>query len=105
MNSLADQIAKLNQQIYSYEITGNVANDLRDQRGNLVDKLSRIVNIQAFEVNSGKLPNGLDDMRFTVTQLKRQCYHFRYHIYLSARSQRLNDEDIENLYEIGWPTK
>ncbi|WP_323054195.1 flagellar hook-associated protein FlgK [Thermoclostridium stercorarium] len=67
INSLADQIAKLNQQIYSYEVSGNVANDLRDQRGYLVDKLARLINIEAYEVSYGKLPNGQDDLRFVIT--------------------------------------
>ena len=73
VNSLADQIAQLNKQIYNFEVTGNVANDLRDQRANVVDKLSRIVNLEAYEVRYGKLPTGLEDMRFVVTIRESHC--------------------------------
>ena len=104
INSLADQIVKLNQQIYNYEITGNTANDLRDQRGNLVDKLSRLVNIQAYETVTGKLPNGLDDLRFSVTiSGKALVDHTQVsHIATEQRSSKLNEEDIENLYDLKW---
>lgn len=104
VNSLADQIAKLNQQIYNYEVTGNTANDLRDQRGYLVDKLSKIVNIDAYEVNYGKLPNGRDDMRFVVAISGKALVDHTgvTHLSVAQRETKLNEEDIPNLYEIGW---
>lgn len=104
INSLADQIAKLNQQIYNYEVSGNAANDLRDQRGYLVDKLSKIVNVEAYEVCYGKLPNGKDDMRFVVAISGKALVDHNNVSYLSVtqRKTKLNEEDIPNLYEIGW---
>lgn len=50
INSLAEQIANLNKHIFNFELGGNKANDLRDQRNVLVDKLSSIVNINASEI-------------------------------------------------------
>lgn len=104
VNSLADQIAQLNRQIYYYEATGNVANDLRDQRGYLVDRLSRIVNIEAYEVSYGKLPNGRDDMRFVITiSGKALVDHSNVtHLETVERKTKLNEEDIPNLYDIVW---
>jgi len=104
VNSLADQIAKLNLQIYNYEVTGNAANDLRDQRGDLVDRLSEIVNVQAYEVNCGKLPSGRDDMRFVVAISGKPLVDHNQVCYLEAvqRVDKKNAEDIENLYEIAW---
>jgi len=104
INSLADQIAKLNQQIYNYEVTGNVANDLRDQRGYLVDKLSQLVNVQAYETVTGKLPNGHDDIRFSVViSGKALVDHIHVtHIVTQQRAEKKNAEDIENLYELSW---
>lgn len=104
INSLSDQIAKLNQQIYNYEVTGNVANDLRDQRGNLVDKLSGLVNIQAYDVVAGKLPNGRDDSRFVITISGKAIVDHTMvsHLSTTQRKSKLNDEDIENLYDVGW---
>ncbi|NLO39456.1 MAG: flagellar hook-associated protein FlgK [Ruminiclostridium sp.] len=104
INSLADQVVKLNQQIYNYEITGNTANDLRDQRGDLVDKLSRLVNIQAYETVTGKLPNGQDDLRFSVTISGKPLVDHTLvsHLKTEQRSDRRNPEDIDNLYDIRW---
>ncbi|NLX76515.1 MAG: flagellar hook-associated protein FlgK [Clostridiaceae bacterium] len=104
INSLADQISKLNMQIYNYEVTGNAANDLRDQRGNLVDKLSQLINIDAYEVSYGKLPNGKDDMRFVVAISGKALVDHNnvYHLAVTQRENKLNEQDIPNLYEVSW---
>ncbi|MBZ2174822.1 flagellar hook-associated protein FlgK [Schnuerera sp. xch1] len=54
VNSLANQIASLNRQIYSNELDGRPANDLRDRRELLVDKLSKIANVKVDESKDGK---------------------------------------------------
>lgn len=54
INSIANQIASLNKQIYSSEIDGRAANDLRDRRDLLVDDLSKIVNVKVDESTDGK---------------------------------------------------
>lgn len=55
VNSLAEQIANLNKHIFGFELGGNKANDLRDQRNVLLDKLSSIVNVTITEMPG---PNG-----------------------------------------------
>ncbi|PAB60122.1 flagellar hook-associated protein FlgK [Anaeromicrobium sediminis] len=67
INSIGDQIAKLNEQIYELELTGANANELRDERDLLVDELSKIIEIQAEEVKVGTLPNGQADTKFQIT--------------------------------------
>lgn len=54
VNDIAAQISSLNGQIYSLEIDGKTANDLRDRRELLVDDLSKIVNVQVNEYSDGK---------------------------------------------------
>ena len=49
INSFAKRISKLNGEIYRFELTGQTANDLRDQRNLLVDELSKLVNINTYE--------------------------------------------------------
>ena len=49
VNSLTLQIANLNKQVFNFELDGHKANDLRDQRNLLVDKLSAIVNVNVNE--------------------------------------------------------
>ncbi len=55
INSLSEQIANLNKHIFGFELGGSTANDLRDQRNVLLDKLSSIVNITVAEIPG---PNG-----------------------------------------------
>ncbi|MCL2708061.1 MAG: flagellar hook-associated protein FlgK, partial [Defluviitaleaceae bacterium] len=65
INSLGTQIASLNRQIYQYELDGQNANDLRDQRALLVDTLSEYVNVQVDERDFGNSHIQFDK-RFTV---------------------------------------
>lgn len=53
INSIADQIASLNQQIMKIEGLGDNANDLRDQRDVLADELAQIANIEVQEGPQG----------------------------------------------------
>lgn len=52
-NTMMSSIASLNDQIKNIEMLGDNANDLRDQRDLLTDKLSKIVNIKVTETNDG----------------------------------------------------
>ncbi|OPZ86103.1 MAG: Flagellar hook-associated protein 1 [Firmicutes bacterium ADurb.Bin419] len=105
INSIGAQIQQLNRQIYSAELDGNTANDLRDQRTLLVDKLSKIINVDASEVVVGKLLNGKEDKRFVITiSGKSFIDHFSLSkLAVTQRSSKLNpDEDVTNLYDVGW---
>ena len=53
INDITDQIVQLNKNIMSAESTGAMANDLRDQRDLLVDKLSSFVNVNIYEGSNG----------------------------------------------------
>lgn len=53
INDYTDQIVQLNRSIMSTEATGAMANDLRDQRDLLVDKLSSFVNLNIYEDSNG----------------------------------------------------
>jgi len=55
VNSLAERIAKLNDQIRVAESGGNPANDLRDARDVLLDELAGIVNIFTRERTDGQV--------------------------------------------------
>ena len=55
INSSAQQIASLNQQITMIEASGNKANDLRDQRDLLLDQLSKIGQVSSSEQASGSI--------------------------------------------------
>ncbi len=55
INNYAHQIANLNAQISNVETTGLHANDLRDQRDLLVDKLSELVKVTSVESSEGSV--------------------------------------------------
>lgn len=104
INSLASQVQSLNKQIYNFELTGGTANDLRDSRTVLVDQLSKLVNINASEVSYGKLPNGEEDVHFVITVGGNTLVdHFSSNkLVLEQRKDRLNSEDVPNLYDVKW---
>ena len=53
VNNLTGQITQLNQNIMTTEANGASANDLRDQRDNLVDELSKYTNLNVYEDSNG----------------------------------------------------
>jgi flagellar hook-associated protein 1 FlgK len=55
VNQYADQIAKLNTQISQVETAGLRANDLRDQRDQVLDQLSSLVKFSSVESSEGSI--------------------------------------------------
>lgn len=54
INSITSKIAELNTVIHKYEASGGTANDYRDQRNNLADKLTRLINADITETQEGQ---------------------------------------------------
>ena len=104
INSLAGQIQQLNRQIYMSELDGNTANDLRDKRTLLVDRMSEIINVNASEVVVGKLPDGRENKHFIITiSGKAIVDHYEIsELAVEQRNVKLNPEDIDGLYEVKW---
>jgi flagellar hook-associated protein 1 FlgK len=55
VNSLTQKIAGLNQQIAVYNGSGHTANDLLDQRDNLIKDLNKLVQVNTVEADDGSL--------------------------------------------------
>lgn len=105
INSIAKQIFTINEQITGIELREGNANDLRDQRAVLIDKLSELVNVTTKETpilsadghDSGATRfnvwiNGellLDDL---------QCRE----LMVVPRDEKVNQTDIDGLYELAW---
>lgn len=104
INSIGIQIQQLNRQIYTTELDGSTANDLRDQRTHLIDNLSSLVNVEASEVVAGKLPNGKDDKHFVITiSGKAFIDHFSLSkLSTTQRTSKLNAQDLGNLCDVKW---
>lgn len=100
INSLAQQVASLTQQINTVEVGGENANDLRDQRENLIDQLSEIANVTVTETPVGKV-----GMTSYIVRLDGNVLVDSYdakQLEVRPREQRLNQCDVDGLYDIYW---
>jgi flagellar hook-associated protein 1 FlgK len=104
INSYAQQISELNRQIMRYELDGSNANDLRDRRDLLVDKLSGIVDVKTFEDSDGRFRLSIGG-RLLVNNVScnRLVLVERGDTYNGKATQVKNpDVDAAGLYEILW---
>lgn len=107
INAIAEKIAILNKQINVIEVQGGYANELRDQRALLVDELSAIVPTEAEEVmvaNSNHPEMVTGGTYYTVKiggQLLVDTYDY-YELECVARDERVNQSDIDGLYDVKW---
>lgn len=100
INSLAGQVATLTKQINIVEIGGESANDLRDQRENLIDELSNMANITVSEREVGKV--GMTEYIVRLDgQILVDNYEFRQ-LEAVPRTKKMNQSDIDGLYDIYW---
>lgn len=95
VNSLADQIAKLNETIYKAELEGGIANDVRDQRNVLVDKLSTLVNVDYYEDEQNRF--------YVLVGGQQLVAHYRADtLNLVAREQKVNPDDDDEIMDVEW---
>ncbi len=110
MNSLAGEIATLNKQINTIELTGVHANELRDRRTLLIDQLSQIVDIETKEVpitdaNDPERETGAN--RFIIKVAGGQILvddsdYNRLECVARENYEKINQTDIDGLFEIYW---
>ena len=108
INSIAQDIATVNKQINAIEMTGTVANELRDKRDVLIDELSAIVDVKVEESPIyDQLGNETGAYRCIVriaggqTLVDQNDYN---QLICEARtaSEKVNQTDIDGLYDIRW---
>lgn len=95
INGYADQIAKLNGAIFNAELDGSKANDLRDQRNLLLDKLSNLTDIDYYEDNQNRL-HVLVNGKALVANSRSS------HLAYGQRTTKINATDVGSLYDIKW---
>ena len=95
MNGYAKQIADLNKIIFESELEGGTANDARDQRNLLLDKMSEYADIDYFEDS---------EKRFTVSIGGHAIVsHYRAdELVVSKRENKKNPEDVDGLVDVRW---
>lgn len=110
INSLAGQIANLNKQINTIELTGTKANELRDRRTLLIDQLSEIVDVQVSElpiVDTNNPDRETGGHRFLVKiaggQFLVDTSEYRELECVARTSyEKVNQSDIDGLYDVYW---
>lgn len=101
INTLSEQIALINNQIGNLELTGDKANDLRDERNKLIDKLSKVVGI---DVRETKDVNGKENVRITINGQSLVNGNVAHKLKVVPRKNLNNPEDNPDLYDIKWET-
>ena len=99
INYNAQQLATLNNQIGNLELSGSVANDLRDERNRLVDELSKVINIVATETTD---INGQDTYRITIDGKTLVNDTNAYFLEVRPREVVSNPEDTVDIYDVYW---
>ncbi|MBP3206413.1 MAG: flagellar hook-associated protein FlgK [Lachnospiraceae bacterium] len=110
INSLASEIANLNKQINTIELTGVNANELRDRRTVLLDELSQIVDIQTIETpiydtNNPERETGGNRFMVKIAggQLLVDTSEARGLECIARKSyEKVNQSDIDGLYDVYW---
>ena len=100
VNSIAAEIAQLTKQINSVEIGGSHANDLRDQRNLLIDRLSEMINVTVDETKRGEA--GLTDY---VVKIDGQTLVDTFEVHrldVVPRENKQNQTDADGLYDVVW---
>lgn len=101
INNAAKNIAALNKQIQTLELNGAAANELRDQRANIVDELSSYVGITVIEKISDTGSSSYSIKICNQTLVEGHMYN-TLHLETRTGEQLRHDEDNEGLYDIVW---
>lgn len=108
INTLGSEIASLNKQINTIEVNGIIANELRDKRALLVDKLSKIVDVETQEYpiyteEGGTLESGANRYIVRIAGGQELVNTYRYNtLECVARDYKVNQSDAEGLFDIVW---
>lgn len=105
INSMSDKLALLNKEIYNLEVRGGKANELRDQRNNIIDELSKVVNVEAQEVevvNSNGENLGATTYRVFINGQELIDGFQGRHLEITSSDYKNNQCDIDGLYSIVW---
>lgn len=110
INALADEIVTLNKQINVVELSGGIANELRDQRALAIDELSEIVDVSVTEmdvVDPNNPDSAMGATRFIVkiaggqTLVDDQIIN-RLECVARGDDEKVNQSDADGLYDIVW---
>jgi flagellar hook-associated protein 1 FlgK len=110
INSIAGEIATLNEQITTIEMGGQKANELRDRRDLLVDRLSEIVDVKTEEYpvyDTNDMTRETGAFRFIVKIAGGQVLvdakeHNDLKCVAREDFEKVNMTDVNGLYDVYW---
>lgn len=110
INSYAEEIASLNKQINVIELSGTNANELRDQRTLIVDKLSELVSVETqeqkiYDPNNPDRDTGATRYIVRIAGGQNLVSGTNYNTLECigrSNTDRRNQSDIDGLYDIMW---
>ena len=108
INSIAQDIATVNKQINTIEMSGTTANELRDKRDALIDELSAIVDVKVEEAPIyDQFGNFTGATRCIVRIAGGQVLvdmndYNQLECVARADDEKVNQTDIDGLYDIRW---
>lgn len=110
INSLAGELANLNKQINTIELTGATANELRDRRTLLLDQLSEVVDVETKEIpitdpNQPDRETGANRFIVRIAGGQTLVDGNEYNgLECVARTnyEKVNQTDIDGLYDVYW---
>lgn len=110
INSIAEKLATLNKQINIIEINGGMANELRDQRENLIDKLSLLVDVEIEElpIYDANDPTRLTGGTMYIVKINGGqiiCSgndYFQLVCEPRKTYEKMNQTDIDGLFDVRW---
>lgn len=103
INAYAQQIASLNKQIATIEIYGTKANDLRDQRATIIDKLSALVDVDVVEKEPTN-GNGLAQYIVSIAGSPLVDTNDYNTIKYTAMDTCYSMNDMDKMYDLTWST-
>lgn len=95
INGYGKQIADLNKTIYQTELNGQKANDLRDQRNLILDKLSGLVDINYYEDTKGRFYVDINGSSLV-------SHYDNNEIVVKERATRNNPDDVDKMFDLEW---
>ena len=110
INSIAEKVAILNRQINVIEMGGGMANELRDQREKLIDRLSNLVDVEVdeypiFDINDPtRLTGGTHyTVKINGGQILTNGNEYNQLLCTARMSyEKVNQTDIDGLFDVRW---
>ncbi|MDR0221335.1 MAG: flagellar hook-associated protein FlgK [Lachnospiraceae bacterium] len=110
INAIAEKVAVLNKQINTIEMAGGLANELRDQRENLVDQLSLLVDTKVdetpvYDMNDPTRKTGASNYMVTING-GQVLINGNDHNFLVCKArlthEKVNQTDVDGLFDVKW---